>query len=253
MSSLLQQWVIEQFSHDTSHSWLSAKVTQYPAEWSVIAPPASNANRTMSDELISLQHRDLQPSDYGILLSLNSTQQTVPLYEHLTNALPDVPSCLEQCAYCTVALSIDRSAKQFPCGHVVHKSCAEVKGSLQPSLLFPALQREPKTKSAVTKQECESKPKPSENLKKPSIEEALLIKGSNAVATQVRANDMSAKPDVQLTGRHIQHQVRKSRGQVSSIARKPLKPANTAKKTHSNGNISLEIGGLCVHNSIVNK
>lgn len=80
-----------------------------------------------------------------------------------------------------------------------------------------------------------------------------MIKGSNAVATQVRANDMSAKPDVQLTGRHIQHQVRKSRGQVSSIARKPLKPANTAKKTHSNGNISLEIGGLCVHNSIVNK
>jgi hypothetical protein len=238
----------------------------------------------MSDELISLQHRDLQPSDYGILLSLNSTQQTVPLYEHLTNALPDVPSCLEECAYCTVALSIDRSAKQFPCGHVVHKSCAvsvilsalsdsgsegiaaskitcpfcpseDNVSSDQPSLLFPALQREPKTKSAATKQECESKPKPSENLnlKKPSIEEALLIKGSNAVATQVRANDMSAKPDVQLTGRHIQHQVRKSRGQVSSIARKPLKPANTAKKTHSNGNISLEIGGLCVHNSIVNK
>ena len=191
-------------SHDPSHPWLSAKVTQYPAEWSVIVPPASNANRTMSDELISLQHRDLQPSDYGILLSLNSTQQTVPLYEHLTNALPDVPSCLEQCAYCTVALSIDRSAKQFPCGHVIHKSCAvsvilsalsdsgsegiaaskitcpfcpseDNVSSDQPSLLFPALQREPKTKSAATKQECESKPKPSENLnlKKPSIEEAL--------------------------------------------------------------------------------
>lgn len=269
-------------SHDSSHSWLSAKATQYPAEWSVILPPAKNANRNnTSEDLLSLQSRDLQPSDYLLLLSLNSTQQIIPLYEHLTNALPDVLSCCQEkkCDYCTTNLSIDRTAKQFPCGHLVHKSCAvsiilsalsdsESEGTAaskiacpfcpsdQPILLFPALQREPKTK-AVTK-ECQSKPKSSDAMalsltpKKSSIAEALSIIGSNAVSKQIRANHqdeplsaMSKNQDVKPSSRHTKHQER-SKGRVSSIGRKPMTYLQSSNGSGADADVAktLEIGGL---------
>ena len=178
-------------SHDKSHPWFKAKATKYPVEWSVIFPAVpNNAKRnSIVDDFSFLQYRDISPADYGRLLLLDQSAKTVPLHEHLCKALPAVNSSHEKkCDFCTIPLSVDITARVFPCGHTVHHSCAasiilsalsesECEGiavnqvtcpfclvdnesGAKSTLLFPLLQREPKTRSTARKKINPPKEKP---------------------------------------------------------------------------------------------
>ena len=178
-------------SHDKSHPWFKAKATKYPVEWSVILPTVHSTTKrsNMLEEFSFLQYRDISPADYGRLLLLDKSSKTVPLHEHLCNALPEVGSSLDKtCDFCSVPLSIDKTARVFPCEHTVHHSCAasiilsalsqsECEGiavskivcpfcsggnenGAKSTLLFPKLQREPKTRATAQKEIGQPRDKP---------------------------------------------------------------------------------------------
>ena len=112
--------------------FFKADVSQYPAEWTAVVPYSSRSNQLREDRerMTLLQHRDLSPADYNELLALDGPAFSAPsLHEHLVNALPDIATSDysgQKCKYCSISLSVDRTAKQFPCPsqHIVHRTCA---------------------------------------------------------------------------------------------------------------------------------
>lgn len=158
-----------------------------------------------------LHYRDIGPGDRLLTLD-NSSLKNVPLYEHLCDALPELPSCSgEKCHHCSIPLSIDWVAKQLQCGQVVHRSCAisiilsalsesDCEGSAVTRitcplcgeaqegerLLFPMLEREPKAKTAKRK---ESKPAPSDVTNLSTTLSKLSIHGFGTTAAKSKENN----------------------------------------------------------------
>ena len=129
------------------------------------------------------------------------------LYDHLTNALQDVPSHDKQCDYCTTPLSIDKAVKKFPCDHTVHRSCAvsiilsalsdsdhegvaasKVSCPLCLALLFPALQREPKARASAKR---EATP---DTLDKYCVTQALSIQRCDSISKKTGRSDVLVVP-----------------------------------------------------------
>ncbi|KAL7469108.1 hypothetical protein ACHAXS_009357 [Conticribra weissflogii] len=159
---------------DCAHPFVSAGASEYPSRWKPLLPNFRGSQRKTNEknQLMMLQYRNLSPADYHELLTLDSglSNNVPPLYEHLANALDEVESrslSVEKCGYCSVPLSIDRTARRCPCHCTVHWSCAvriiltglassECEGALAgkivcpmcendgtTTILFPALNREP--------------------------------------------------------------------------------------------------------------
>lgn len=116
-------------SHDPNHIWFMADSQSNPTKWKAICPPLHRSTRLRQERehLSLLQHRELTPADYHELLLLdNSHSYAPPLHEHSVNAIREVPTSDsgQRCDFCSISLAVDRTAKQFPCQHIVHRTCA---------------------------------------------------------------------------------------------------------------------------------
>lgn len=169
-------------SHDPSHCLFIGELNQYPTQWRAVS--ARRKSRREEVEALSLlQYRDLSPSDYMELLSLDDTSSAcIPLHEHLVNSLPDVDTQDTAaggiCVSCSVSLGVDRKAKQLPCQCRLHRTCVishllsalysgggavgEITCPQCPkdAPLFPSLLREPETRPAKKLSALKCKPGP---------------------------------------------------------------------------------------------
>ena len=118
--------------HEASHALLMGDVSKNPIIWKAVGRQHNTTSSNQRDDrerLSLLQYRDLSSADYHELLALDEETSDPPLHKHLVNALPtvvtsDYPG--QKCPFCQITLTVDRTAKKFPCSsqHVVHQTCA---------------------------------------------------------------------------------------------------------------------------------
>ncbi|XP_074647856.1 uncharacterized protein LOC141903574 [Tubulanus polymorphus] len=89
-------------------------------------------DRTAIDRLINLQHRELNPNDYELLLVLDQQIQAKTIDDEYLERLRvckvnlDNTNPGEACSICLEIYALDQALKYLPCGHYFHDNCIDV-------------------------------------------------------------------------------------------------------------------------------
>jgi E3 ubiquitin-protein ligase ZSWIM2 len=102
-------------------------------EWQAAARPSEVA-AALAAAALDLQSRDLSPSDYDLLLSLDNAASRA-LHSHLVSSLPDAPiqaaaESQNLCVFCETPVHRSSAAaavnpKKLPCNRLCHTQCVE--------------------------------------------------------------------------------------------------------------------------------
>lgn len=94
------------------------------------APSTFAEDQALVSLLISLQHRDLSPEDYDLLLRLDEQVAPKTVSKNLLSSFKtdnaSEADCCQQCAVCLENYALGQLRKFLPCQHVFHASCIEM-------------------------------------------------------------------------------------------------------------------------------
>ena len=93
--------------------------------------PEDDGSHTHMNKLVDLQHRDLTPEDYELLLLLDESVAPKTVSEGLLQSLvvmtvEEARTVGELCSICMELYQASQSVKQLPCAHVFHEDCIDM-------------------------------------------------------------------------------------------------------------------------------